>query len=166
MKQLRDTVWQRRGTSLIWDGEALAKICVPGEVWSLREMLRAVNCWPRDLPSNSSNTLVVAGLDGGLDLLTPPDAEIWLGGAIKSAILSFQSVFQDEAALIFWLPSVQGRLRIQPATDTVTWLCPPHYAAVTLDFGRIIWGEASEYPQEIVLREGGDPAGLFHGRIA
>ncbi|MBF0428529.1 MAG: hypothetical protein HQL94_06365 [Magnetococcales bacterium] len=35
-----------------------------------------------------------------------------------------------------------------------------------LDFGRILWGEAREYPQEILLREGGKSAGLFHLRIA
>lgn len=34
-----------------------------------------------------------------------------------------------------------------------------------LDFGRILWGEAPEYPQEILLREGGKPVGLFHLRI-
>ncbi len=35
----------------------------------------------------------------------------------------------------------------------------------TLDFGRILWGEAREYPQEILLPAASKTAGLFHLRI-
>ena len=83
MRQLRDPVWQVRGTSWVWDEEARNQICAASEVWSLRQFLRARGNWPDDLPSNGGRTLVVAGLDGSLDLLTPTDAEAWLGDAIK-----------------------------------------------------------------------------------
>jgi hypothetical protein len=165
MKQLRDSVWQRRGTSWIWDAEALAKVCKPSEVWSLRKFLLAVGHWPEDLPSNNGATLVVAGLDGCLDLLAPPDAENWLSAEIKVAILSFQDFYGGEASLIFWLPSGAGRIKINSATDAVGWLCAAPHSGQELDFGRLLWGEAREYPQEILLREGGKPAGLFHLRI-
>ena len=53
---------------------------------------------------------------------------------------------------------------LQAATDEVNWLChAPH--GHQIDLGRILWGQANEYPQEILLREGGKPAGLFHLRI-
>ena len=74
MRQLLDTVWQRRGASWVWDEEARNQICAASEVWSLRQFLRAVGNWPDDLPSNRGKTLVVAGLDGSLDLLTPTAA--------------------------------------------------------------------------------------------
>jgi hypothetical protein len=46
----------------------------------------------------------------------------------------------------------------------VDWLChAPH--GHQIDLGRILWGQANEYPQEILLRDGGKPAGLFHLRI-
>ena len=164
MRQLLDTVWQRRGASWVWDEEARNQICAASEVWSLRQFLRSVGNWPDDLPSNSNKTLVVAGLDGSLDLLTPTDAEAWLADAIKPAILSFQDEYQGDAALVFWLPGGQSRLPIQQSTDAVRWIChTPHGSQV--DFGRILWGEANEYPQEILLRDGGKPAGLFHLRI-
>lgn len=104
MKQNLDTVWQRRGTSWVWDEEARNQVCEAGQVWSLRQFLQAVGNWPDDLPSNGNNTVVVAGLEASLDLLTPEDAEAWLGDAIKDAILSFQAYYEGEAALIFWLP--------------------------------------------------------------
>lgn len=165
MKQLLDTVWQRRGTSWIWDEEARNQVCVAREVWSLRQFLLAVGHWPDDLPSNGNNTLVVAGLEGSLDLLTPEDAETWLGDAIKQAILSFQDAYDGQAALVFWLPSGQGRIKFHPATGSIEWRCAAPHSESLLDFGRILWGEANEYPQEILLREGSKPAGLFHLRI-
>lgn len=165
MRQVLDTVWQRRGTSWIWDEEARNQVCAASEVWSLRQFLQAVGNWPDDLPSNDNKTLVVAGLEGSLDLLAPDDAEAWLGDAIKAAILSFQDAYGGEAALIFWLPLGHSRLKIQAATDAVTWLCEAPHRGSQLDFGRILWGEANEYPQEILLREGSKPAGLFHLRI-
>ena len=97
MKQLLDNVWQRRGVSWVWDAEALSQVCVASEVWSLREFLRAVGHWPEDLPSNNGDTMVVAGLEGCLDLLSPSDAEIWLSDKIKKAILSFQDDYGGEA---------------------------------------------------------------------
>ena len=165
MKKLRDTVWQRRGTSWVWDAEALAQVAQAGEVWSLRQFLGAVGLWPEDLPSNKGTTLVVAGLDGSLDLLPPDEAEKWLAEDIKQAVLSFQDFWESNAALVFWLPGGAGRIVANPATDAVSWRCAAPYAKQQVDFGRILWGEAREYPQEIVLHEGGKPAGLFHLRI-
>ena len=83
MRQVLDTVWQRRGTSWLWDEEARNTVCAADEVWSLRQFLQAAapgaQGWPDDLPSNGGQTLVVAGLEGSLDLLAPDQAEIWLG---------------------------------------------------------------------------------------
>lgn len=165
MRQLIDTVWQRRGTSWIWDEEALNQVCKASEAWSLRQFVQAIGKWPDQLPSNNGVTLVVAGLEGCLDLLSPDDAEIWLDEAVKRTILSFQDEYEGNASLIFWMPSAQGRLKIQPTTDSVTWICGAPNQTRQIDFGRILWGEANEYPQEILLAHGGKPAGLFHLRI-
>ena len=99
MKQLLDTVWQRRGTSWIWDEDARNLICAAGEVWSLRRFLQAPGQWPDELPSNGSNTLVVAGLEGSLDLLTPEDADSWLAGIIKPTARLMGIVFGATAGI-------------------------------------------------------------------
>lgn len=169
MRQVLDTVWQRRGASWLWDEEARNAVCAAGEVWSLRQFLQAAipngPGWPEDLPSNGNQTLVVAGLEGSLDLLAPDQGEIWLAETIKQAILSFQDAYAGEAALIFWLPKGDSRLVVQASTDAVSWRCEAPHRESHLDFGRLLWSEANEYPQEILLREGGKPAGLFHLRI-
>jgi len=62
------------------------------------------------------------------------------------------------------LPGGHNRIRAQASNDEVSWLChAPH--GHRIDFGRILWGQANEYPQEILLRDGGKSAGLFHLRI-
>ncbi|WAR46291.1 hypothetical protein [Methylomonas rapida] len=169
MRQLLDTVWQRHGTSWLWDEEARNTVCEASEVWSLRQFLLAAapngNGWPEDLPSNDNQTLVVAGLEGSLDLLSPDQGEIWLGDTIKRAILSFQDAYAGEAALIFWLPQGDSRLKVQTSTDAVSWLCEAPHRGSLLDFGRLLWGEANEYPQEIMLRNSAKAVGLFHLRI-
>lgn len=165
MKQLPDSVWQRRGVSWIWDDEALASVTKPAEVFSLRQLMRASKNWPDDLPSNRGNTLVVAGLDACLDLLVPAAADSWLGNDLKSAILSFQDEYSGEAALIFWLPKGERRFHTDMATDAVRWRCAAPHSGQNIEFGRILWGEAREYPQEILMSKGKNPVGLFHLRI-
>ncbi len=165
MRQLRDNVWQRHGTSWLWDGEALAQVAQAGEVWSLRQFLRAAGKWPEDLPSNKGAALVVAGLDASLDLLSPDEAEKWLAEDIKHGVLSFQDFWESNAALVFWLPGAAGRIVVNPATDAVSWRCAAPHSNARVEFGRVLWGAANDYPQEILLREGAKPAGLFHLRI-
>ncbi len=165
MRQLRDSVWQRRGVSWLWDAEARAQVCQPSEILSLRQCLGMVSQWPDNLPSNEGNALVVAGLDGVLDLQLPTDAENWLGSCVKDAILSFQAFYEGQAALLFWLPSGASRLTTNSATDAVSWRCAPPNAHESLDFGRVLWGAAHEYPQEILLHARAGPVGLFHLRI-
>ena len=165
MKQLLDTVWQRRGVSWIWDDDALNKIAKPEEVLSLRQLFRIEGEWPDDLPSNNGNTMVVAGLDACLDLMLPEQADAWLSNVLKHVILSFQDFYQGDAALVFWLPAGQRRVYAQMASDAVLWRCGAPHGDLQIDFGRLLWGEAREYPQEILLAEGAKPAGLFHLRI-
>ena len=165
MKQVHDSVWQRRGVSWIWHDDPFAMVARSSEVYSMRQLLLATRSWPDDLPSNGGDTLVVAGLDACLDLLSPTDADAWLGGDLKSAILSFQDFYDGQASLVFWLPNGQRRIRIDLATDAVRWRCSAPFTNETIDFGRVLWGEGREYLQEIILAQGGKSVGLFHSRI-
>jgi hypothetical protein len=51
------------------------------------------------------------------------------------------------------------------ATDAVRWRCSAPHSDQQVEFGRLIWGEARDYPQEIILADGVKPSGLFHLRI-
>lgn len=165
MRNLQDSVWKRRGISWLWGNKALSSVTDPSEVFSLRNLMRVSRNWPEDLPSNNGDALVVAGLDVCLDLLTPEDADNWLNTELKSVVLSFQEKYSGEAALIFWLPSGQRRFCIKTTSDAVFWKCAHPNPDQLLEFGRILWGQAGEYPQRIVMGEECEWAGLFHLRI-
>lgn len=160
-----DSVWQRHGISWLWDPEALKKVASAPEVVSLRQYMRMVGKWPEELPSNKGTTLVVAGLDAAIDLQSPDEASEWLANEYKKAILSFQSYSEGETSLIFWMPDCAQRITINAASDAVLWTCGQHHHGQSIEFGRLLWGEAHEYPREILLREGASRSGLFHLRI-
>ncbi len=165
MKTLLDTVWQRLGSTWLWDEAALAMLGPASAAWSLRRLLRTVGHWPDELPGTAGKCVLVAGMDTALDALPAAEAEDWLREALKPAVLSFQAHFDGGGALMFWLPTGRNRMKVNSATDAVTWACGGADHGKTLDFGRILWGGAGEYPQQVLLQAGGAMAGQYHARI-
>ena len=144
MRSMTDTAWARRGISMLWDGDAMGKVSNPNAVLSMRQLFHMQGSWPEDLPGFSGNALVVAGLEGSLDALTPGDATFWLADALRPVVLSFQSFYGLEAALIFWLPGGRTRIRMNSANETYSWICAGPYSSHTLDIGHVFWSGAAD----------------------
>lgn len=142
MRVVRDTSWERRGMTLLWGAETLAGLAQTEHVVSIREFFAFTGKWPEDLPSNSGDTLVVAGLEGCLDTLTPEDAADWLGGDLKTQILRFQDEYDGQAGLVLWLPSGRQRIRMEPASEAYFLRCAPPSSRQTLPLGRLLWAGA------------------------
>src|SRR5436305_2076661 len=103
MRQLEDDVWMRRGFTLLWSPTALGVLCgSTSEILSIRELFGVGKEWPDPLPSSAGNALVVTGLEGCLDRISPSDAEGWLESELRPIMLRFQRDYND-AALIFWM---------------------------------------------------------------
>lgn len=143
MRQMTTDVWTRRGISLLWDPNVLAELCKPAEVFTMRQLFSVVGHWGDDLPSNRGRTLVVAGLEGCMDMLAPDEAEEWLTLEVRGAMLSFQEEYSLEAGLVFWLPTGGPRVGVNPASEDFYWKCSPPYAGQTLDLGRILFSGAA-----------------------
>ena len=116
MKILQGDAWKRRGVSLLWGGEALSGLAQPQNVTSIRQFFAMVGQWPDDLPCNGGDTLVVAGLEGCIDLMDPVEAEAWLKSDLLPAVLAFQDEYSLEAALVFWMPTGKNRVKMNRAT--------------------------------------------------
>ena len=71
---LSDDIWMRRGISILWDAEALAAVCTPRQVVSLRQFLLLYAAgWPEaDLSLVDDSRLVVAGLEIAPSTHCPP----------------------------------------------------------------------------------------------
>ena len=144
MRSMTDTAWTRRGLSMLWDGDALGQVSRPESVLSMRQFFQMQGHWPEDLPGSGGNALVVAGLEGSIDALTPEDASVWLAESLRPVLLSFQSFYGQDAALIFWLPGGRSRIRMNPATDSYYWICGGSFSAQNLDIGHIFWSGAAD----------------------
>jgi hypothetical protein len=173
MKTLREDRWKRRGISLLWDAATLSQLAAPHEIVSIRQLFALIGHWPDDLPSNGGNALVVAGLEGCLDLLSPADAEQWLEGDLRTVVLACQGHYNSDAALIFWLPTGRERVRMNRASETYTWACAASYSGQQLPIGRILWAGAEADAVRLIdpASTNADPdgpawIGLYHPRLS
>ena len=173
MRVVHDTSWERRGMTLLWGAETLDGLTQPEHVVSIREFFAFTGNWPEALPSNSGDTLVVAGLEGCLDTLTPEDAADWLGGDLKTQILRFQDEYEGQAGLVLWLPSGRQRIHMEPASEAYFWRCAPPFSQRTLPLGQLLWAGAEADVGHLLNpshtnQDADGPAwiGLHHPRIS
>lgn len=169
MRLMRNSGWTRRGCSLLWSPPALAMFAAPSEVVSLRGFFALARAWPDVLPTNDGRALVVAGVEGCLDALSPADAEDWLERDLKPHVFSFQDGYQGGAALVFWLPGGRTRIRYSLASGEYAW---SGRGDSTLPLGRLLWAGAQADAERIVIgdatadADGDCWAGMYHPRIS
>ena len=113
--------WPRRGFALLREAKTLVELVTPAAVVSLRQFFAMVDNWPEDLPAAGGDALVVAGLEGCLDVLDAADAERWIETDLKEAVLSFQDHYEGQAGLILWLPSGRQRISMKGASEQYYW---------------------------------------------
>lgn len=173
MRLVKDPSWQKKGLSLLWSPSALSYLVKPKEVLSVRQLFQLQDHWPNNLPAVNGNALVIAGLEGCLDMLNPDEAYLWLEKDLISCIFSFQDEYEGQAALIFWLPSGNKRIKMTPATDAYYWQCGGKYGQETIPIGQALWaGSASDIgrildPNSPNLDPDGQAwIGLYHPRIS
>ncbi len=173
MRSVRDAGWSRRGLALLWGPQALAEMVSPAEVLSIRDFFHLAQRWPESLPSGSGSTLVVAGLEGSLDALAPEDAVAWLEEDVRPRVLSFQTEYESQCGIVFWLPSGRRRIRMVGATEAYSWSCALPFTDQTLPLGRILWAGAEQDAGRILDPREKDQAidgpawiGLHHPRIS
>ena len=113
--------WPRRGFALLWDTQTLGDLVRPSDVLSMRERFALKINWPDDLPAAEGDALVVAGLEGSIDVLSSADAHAWLTVDFRDLIMSFQDFYEGQAGLILWVPSGHRRISMNGATEEYFW---------------------------------------------
>lgn len=170
---LQDDIWTRRGISLLWDADSLAKVCTPQQVVSLRRFLHLGSLgWPEDqVPLVNDNVLVVAGLESTIDALPPDAACNWLEQAVYKSIVSYQREVAgggNQAALVLWIAD-NRRLTYQTSDDTYNWHCQTEYKGQQVPLGRCLFNGAQHDLRRIHVVEGKKTEnwiGLYHPRIS
>ena len=172
MNLQRDSVWKRRGCSLLWGSPALSTVAEPSDVVSLRAFFAMADVWPEALPSAGGDALVVAGVEGCLDVLTVDDAMAWLETDLKHTVLAFQDHYDGQAALILWLPTGRKRIDMATATEEYFWTTATGTER-RLPIGRCLWAGAESDVARILVSDAAQPnpdgdawVGLYHPRIS
>lgn len=142
MRLVRDRSWVKRGISLLWGGSTFGEIAQVGEVVSMRELFAIAHQWPEGLPSAGGDSLVVAGLDGCLDSLSPEDAETWIERELYPRVRSFQDEYEGQAGLVLWIPGGRQRVRMETADGHYLWHCAAPHAKSKIPLGKLLWGGA------------------------
>jgi len=164
--------WTRSGFAILWDAELLSTLAAPQDVVSLRQFFAYGDDWPEELPAAQGNALVVAGLEGCLDVLSGEDAVTWIETDLKDAVLSFQDFYGSSAGLILWVPSGRSRISMRGASETYYWK-HRDISDDGLPFGRLLFAGAENEVERLlntdksnVDYDGKHWAGLHHPRIS
>lgn len=170
MKTLRSDLWRRRGVTVLWDASCLHALTTPSNVITLRQFVRLSQAWPEpeELPGGG-DALVVAGMKGALEVLSPTEAQDWLQNDLRRRIISFQDRYEGQVALVLWFPAAKAPFTMSPADEDYTW--PGSNARVALPFGRCLWSGAQSDVERIVVGshqdvDGPGWVGLYHPRIS
>ena len=173
MLMVSDQSWTRRGLSILWAAEALSRIAQPHQVVSVRQLVALSRAWPEDLPGVDGNAVVVAGVDGCLDALSPEEATQWLEEDLRRIIVDFQDRYENQAALILWVPDGRRRIAMQRSTEQYEWNCSGSDLGKTVSLGRCLWAGADSDTRRILDRreanqdpDGAAWIGLNHPRIS
>ena len=131
--------WAREGVALIWREDALARLCQPGKVASMRRFFEISRNWPDELPMDDGDTLVVAGLDNALELLDRSEIEAW-GSLFRAKLAAFQDHYAGSAGLVFWVPAGEKRVQRDSVSRRILWRGGTKHK--TFDLGLQLWGGA------------------------
>jgi hypothetical protein len=88
------SVWQRRGSSVIFDQKSLGPFISGGAVISLRQALS----WSKELPAVPSvpgRTILVSGLETVIETLEPQETEDFLCRRIRPLLIHLQNRWTD-----------------------------------------------------------------------
>jgi hypothetical protein len=157
MRQIEDDVWRRRGFTVLWSPAALGHLCgSTSEIMSIRGLFSVDGHWPEPLPISNGNALVVTGLEGCLDKISPSDAEAWLYEVVHPVMLRFQRQYSDDAALIFFMPTGEKRVDIVALDDTFSWEYAPPFKKEHFSLSRALFGGIYKDAGKIVVTETDD----------
>lgn len=94
MEIISNTVWQRKGSCIVFDQKSLSPFIADGSVISLRQMLS----WGKGLPANPpvpGKTILISGLETIIETTEPQEAEDFLSRQVRPLLKDIQRIWGD-----------------------------------------------------------------------
>ncbi len=90
MESNSTTVWQRKGSCVIFNKECLGEFIASGAVISLRQFLDWIKAIPA-VPPVSGSTILVSGLETVIEILPSMEAEDFLARRVRPVLIELQN---------------------------------------------------------------------------
>lgn len=103
MDNISTTVWQRKGSSVVFDQQSLGKFISEGAMISLRQVLGWKNNIP-SVPPVSGKTILICGLETVIETMPWNEVENFLAGRIRPILIELQSRW-TECGIVFGFSS-------------------------------------------------------------
>jgi hypothetical protein len=157
MDVISNDVWQRRGSSVIFDNDSLRPFIAKGAFVSLRTALS----WYADIPSAppvAGPTVLISGLRTIFETMRPSGAENFLRTRVRPLIIELQNRWTS-CGLVFEFNADPKSFRVTGFDEMVLYRLNNGVEA-DLSFG--LWrGSASDSVKKLV-REGDRPGAGVH----
>jgi hypothetical protein len=151
--------WLLRGSSVVWDAEALSRAAGRGVTVSLRQALAWETTTPAE-PPTTDRVIVVSGLTTALDVLGQPGRDALLGRIAR--LVRTVGRRWGETAIVFACAEARPRLRV--GDDELTFSTQD---GVVVPLGRRLWGGNAAEAIRLAAAEGGRaPIGCWVRRVS
>lgn len=166
MESISNSVWQRRGSAVVFDQKSLTPFITAGAVISLRQAMS----WSKGLPSIppvAGRTLLIAGLETMIETLESPEAEDFLARRIWPLLIRLQSQWTD-CGVVFGF-SAHPKAFEETARDEAVRFRRRDRKEVQLSEG--LWDGSATMNMRRVVRDGDKPGeeiivGYYVARIS
>lgn len=150
MEGISNTVWQRKGSSVVFDKKSLGGLISSGAVISLREALS----WSKGAPAGPpvpGRTILVSGLETLVETMEPQEAEEFLTHRIRPLLISLQSRWTD-CGVVFGFSSHARAFEETSLDEEVLFR---RRDRKTVRLSKALWDGSSALNMKRIVREAG-----------
>lgn len=166
MEKISNTVWQRKGSCIIYDQKSLGPFIATGAIISLRQMLS----WSKSLPENppvNGKTILISGLETIIETMDKQEAEDFLSRRIRPLLIQLQNRWNN-CGIVFGFSAHSNAFKETPLEEEVIFNRRDQMK-IRLSDG--IWDGSATINMKRIVREGDKPeseviVGYYVARIS
>jgi hypothetical protein len=152
METISNTVWQRKGSSVVFDQKSLSPFIADESVISLRQILSWRNKLPIT-PPGSGKTILISGLETIIETMEVQDAEEFLSHRIRPLIIDIQNRWSN-CGIVFGFSAHSNAFR-ETALEEEVLFHRRDQKQIRLSKG--LWDGSATINMKRIVREGDKP---------
>jgi hypothetical protein len=152
METISNTVWQRKGSSIVFDQKSLGPFIADGSVISLRQMLS----WTKGLPENPpvpGKTILVSGLETIVETMASQEAEAFLSRRVRPLIIDLQNRWNN-CGMVFGFSAHRNAFKETSLEEEVLFL---RRDKMQIRLSEGLWDGSAAINMKRIVREGDKP---------